>query len=412
MNKSNIIKLSICSLILVILCCTASVYSEPSRIGRSIEEAIGKQDPFKAIVPIAQTRRFTSASSIAQPQMLDAPDLFVQTVMLKFLKAENVEAIASTLNSSYGSVAIDEDTNSIILCDDQDNLKRIVEQIRIADQTPKQILIEVVILDVQLNDDTEIGVNWDFAGTKGWQSLSGIELITNTIGLTTTGGTFGRTNNGIIATIHALQSTRNVEILSSPKVLLVSGKEASIQTTSEIAYTELTSSTGGTADNQITSTEFKETGVTLRVKATITDEGRILMDIEPSQKINSGADSSFGSTVPIVDTRSVQTSLLMDDGQVVVIGGLRSKSTTVTQNKIPLLGDLPLIGFLFSDDKTEVVNSELLVLISPHIQQDDDYILPKDQYDKFNELRNKPILEVPREKTHARNPLGIFNLFE
>ncbi len=409
MNKSNIIKLSICSLILVILCCTASVYSEPSRISRSIEEVIGKQDPFKAIVPIAQTRRFASASSMDQMQVVDVPDLFVQTVMLKFLKAENVEPIASTLNSSYGSVAIDEDTNSIILCDDEENLKRIVEQIRIADQTPRQILVEVVILDVQLNDDTEIGVNWDFTETKGWQGLSETTLIDDAIGSTLTGGAFGIVKNNIGATIHALQSVRNVEILSAPKVLVVSGKEAVFETTSEIAYTEQTTSTEG--DTALASTEFKNTGITLTVTATITDEGRILMDINPSQKINAGADPAF-STVPIVDTRSIQTSLLIEDGQVVVIGGLRSKSTTITQNKIPLLGDLPLIGFLFSNDKTEIKNSELLVLISPHIYQDEDYILPKDQYDKFNELRGKPLLELPREKTHARNPLGIFNLFE
>ena len=410
MNKSNIIKLSICSLILVILCCTASVYSEPSRVSRSVEEVIGKQDPFKAIIPIAQTRRFASASSMDQSQMIETPDLFVQTVMLKFLKAENVEPIASTLASSYGSVAIDDDTNSIILCDDEENLKRIVEQIRIADQTPKQILVEVVILDVQLNDDTEIGVNWDFAGTKGWQSLSGTQLISDAIGSSATGGAFGIIKNGIGATIHALQSTRNVEILSSPKVLVLSGQEAVIETTSEIPYQEIASTTEGGAS--IETTKFKDTGITLTVKATITDEGRILMDIEPSQKINAGTTLSVVTTVPVVDTRSVQTSLLMDDGQVVVIGGLRSKSTTITQNKIPLLGDIPLIGFLFSDDQTVVKNSELLVMISPHIQQDEDSILPKDQYDKFNELKDKPLLEVPREKPHARNPLGIFNLFE
>lgn len=407
MKKSNAIKLLICSLILVILCCTASVYSDTSRVSQSIEEVIGKQDPFKVVVPMAETRRYQGAA-LAQP-VPTKPDLFVQTVMLKFLKAENVEAIATSLASSYGSVAVDEETNSVILCDGQENLKRIVEQIRIADQTPRQILVEVVILDVQLNDDTEIGVNWDFAGTEGWQSLSGTQLISDAIGSSATGGAFGIVKNGISTTIHALQTTRNVEILSSPKVLVVSGQQATVQTTSEIAYDESTTSTDG--DTALASTAFKETGVTLTVKATITDEGKILMDIEPSQKINAGADPSF-STVPIVDTRSIKTSLLMEDSQVVVIGGLRSKETTLTQNKIPLLGDLPLIGFLFSDDGTVIKSSELLVLISPHIQQDEDYILPKDQYEKFNELRDQPLLEVPREKPHARNPLGIFNLFD
>ena len=86
----------------------------------------------------------------------------------------------------------------------------------------------------------------------------------------------------------------------------------------------------------------------------------------------------------------------MDDGQVLVMGGLRTKETTLTKSKVPLLGDLPLVGFLFSNDKTVVKNSELLVFISPHIYGDGP--LDDEKMEKFNELRNVPMLRLPKER--------------
>ncbi len=409
MNKGNLIKLFICCIMIFLLGYTAEVRSEPVDYDEeNISELIGKQDPFKMVTPIADAKKRLFEKMIGSREDVaeQAPDLYVETVMLKFLRASNLERIIANLNSGYGAVSSDVETNSLIICDTQETLKRIVEEIRKADQTPRQILIEVVIIDVQLNDDSEIGVNWDFAGTKGWQNLSETTLINDLVGtaIATPGGAFGIVKNNISATIHALQATRNVDILTSPRVLVVSGQEATIETTSEIPYTEFVQTSGDTSDT-LSNTEFKQTGITLRVKATITDQGNILMEVEPSQKINSGVDTTFGSTVPIIDTRSVKTSLFMKDGQVVVMGGLRKKETTLTQNKIPILGDLPLVGFLFSDDKTETKHSELLVFISPHIY--DDAPLSDEEMARFRELLDAPMLEFKQEKKHSRNPLGI-----
>lgn len=204
---------------------------------------------------------------------------------------------------------------------------------------------------------------------------------------------------GLDITIKALQATRNVEILASPRVLVVSGQEAILKTTEEIPYTELSESpaAGGTAGGYaITTTQFKEAGITLKVTATLTDEQKILIAIDAEQSINAGTDSSVGSAVPVVDKRNAKTTLLMSNGQVVVMGGLRKKETTLTTNKVPLLGDLPIVGFLFSNDKTEVKNSELLVFISPHIYRDGP--LTDEQIEKFNELRDVPMLRLPQKK--------------
>jgi type II secretory pathway component GspD/PulD (secretin) len=366
-------------------------------------DAVGKKDPFKMVTPIIEAKKNIlqkiSGSRTNTAMGLQArPDLYVETVMLKFLKAGNIESVARNLISAYGVVAVDKETNSLVICDDEGNLQKIISEVRKADQTPKQILIEVVIVDVQLNDDTEIGVDWgsyNFRRDDTKHAFSST-VMSNLTAAGALGGSFTLIQEGLDITIKALQATRDVEILASPRVLVLSGQEALIKTVEEIPYTELTSSTGGTTDNSITSTKFKEAGIALKVTATLTDEQKILIAISADQSINAGTDDSVGSSVPVVDRRNTKTTLLMADGQVLVMGGLRQKETTLTQSKVPLLGDLPLVGFLFSNDKTVVKNSELLVFISPHIYGDGP--LGDEQMERFNELRNVPMLRLPKER--------------
>jgi type II secretory pathway component GspD/PulD (secretin) len=211
--------------------------------------------------------------------------------------------------------------------------------------------------------------------------------------MTYPGGNIGFVHDGIDVSLHALQTARDTEILASPTVMVVSGQEATIETIEEIPYTELTQSTGGVGGaDAVTSTEFKEVGLKLTVKAIITDENRILMTIEPQQSINTGVAGVGDSTVPIVDKRRAQTTLLMDDNQVLVMGGLRKKETRITKNKIPLLGDLPLLGFLFSADNSQEIHSELLVFISPHIR--DSVPLTDYQKARIQQVKDLPTVEI------------------
>ena len=390
---------------------TSEVWSELDTTNQNMPDSIGKKNPFQMVSPLIEAKnniiqKMVGAQSQSQSAAaLEAtPDLFIETVMLKFLKAANLERVVSNLTSSYGVVAVDNETNSLIVSDDKGNLERIVTEIRKADQTPKQILVEVVIVDVQLNDDTEIGVNWgDYNfGRDDTKHTFSQNLISSALSPSSAlAGTFTLIQSGLDVTIKALQTTRDVEILASPRVLVVSGQEAMIKTTEEIPYTELTQSVGGggatgTAASPITSTMFKEAGIMLSVKATLTDEQKILLAIDAQQSINAGVDASLNSPVPIVDKRDAKTNLLMDDGQVLVMGGLRRRERTLTTNKVPLLGDLPFVGFLFSSDKTEVVNFELLVFISPHIYRGES--LTDEEMERFNELRNAPILQLPAQR--------------
>ena len=369
---------------------------------QSKTEDVGRKDPFTSVTP-AKEKKVVEVAKVpapvqvvvqAAPEPEPAPVLFIETAMLKFLSAESMSPAVMQLLTEYGSVSIDEDTNSLVICDSKENITRIITEIRKADRTPRQIQVEVVILDVALSDDNEIGVNWadldllagDPHSVSYMQSLSTL----------TSGGAFNIIQDSISVTVKALQKVRNVEILASPRVLVVSGREATISTVEEIPYEELSQSSGGVGTTDaITSTQFKTAGITLTVKATITDDGKILMHVAPDQSVDTGSPGLDGR-VPIVNRRTADTTLLLEDGQVVAMGGLRRKDKKLMHDKIPLLGDLPLLGFLFSNDRTVITESELLVLISPTIYKDGTVI--DDQHRQiFNELKGSAPLRLNKD---------------
>ncbi len=344
---------------------------------------------------------------LSEIEKIDKPTsgLFVETVTLKFLEAKNLKTVLDKMLSQYGSIATNDKTNSVIICDTRDNLTKILAEVRNADKMPQQLVIEAVILDVQLDDDTEIGVNWDFLTSDARKDsyrqnlgsrLGMVDATAAAMGNATAyntvsaagveGGYLAIVGGTVRNTIHLLQEKKDVEILASPRVMVVSGESASIETVREFPYAEIKQTSEG---GELTGTEFRKVGVKLNVSATLTDDGYILVTVEPEQNVKAG-ESSTG--VPIIDTRTAKTTLLLKDGEVVVMGGLRRKETTNQRSQIPLLGDLPIIGALFSNNQVIVKNSELIVLLSPHIYKGEP--IPEEVMAKYDELNNRPMPSI------------------
>jgi len=341
----------------------------------------------------------------------NAPELFVATVTLKFLDAADLQAAIKSMSSEYGGISIDVKSNSLIICDTKENLEAILAQISKADKTPQQIMIEVVILDVQLDDDTEIGINWDILSDKFYDigyrqnfttsrlgstaetaATRGNATAFNTTGL---GGAFSVISGTIRNVVHLLQQKRDVEILASPRVMMVSGESAYIEAVDEIPYQEESStSEGGT----LTFTEFKDVGVKLTVTATVTDDNDILLTVDAEQNVQVGTTSP-----PRVDTRKANSSLLLKDGQVVIFGGLRRQEKTKEVDQIPLLGDLPIVGALFKSTNTVIKNSELIVFLSPHIYRGEP--IPDEAMAKFREIKERPMLSLPDDRDATKKML-------
>ncbi|UCE99531.1 MAG: type II secretion system protein GspD [Planctomycetota bacterium] len=403
-QKDTKIKFWFFLLTVVIFCTWVKADNEQELSKPTSALSVGRANPFAEIskpkIPVGQT--------VSRPlqSFEEQPELFVETVTLKFLDAKNLSLAVANMSSPYGAIAINPKDNSLILCDTKESLARILAEVRKADKTPQQVAIEVVILDVQLDDDTQIGVNWDIlsddlydisyrqnftvrlASTIEDSDTIGDVTRFNTIG---TGGDFALISGTVRNIIHALQEKKDVEILASPRVLLISGGTALIETVEEIPYREQTETSGG---GVLASVEFKEVGVKLNVTAIVTDDNDILLTVEPEQNVNTGV---FGiDDIPIIDTRKAKTTLLLKDGEIVAMGGLRRKGQTKIREQIPFLGDLPVLGFLFGRDKVTTENSELIVFLAPHIYRGKE--LTEQELNKFNELRNRPMLSIPNEK--------------
>jgi len=346
--------------------------------------------------------------------------IFIETVTLKFLKAENLKTTLEGMLSQYGSITVDSGTNSLIICDTKSNLEKIVAEIGKADKTPQQIMVEVVIVDVQLSDDTEIGINWDILSDKNYgikyrqnfttrlsSTIEDDTTIANATAFNTTGGPGGDFSviSGTIRNVLAmLQQKKDVEILASPRVMVVSGKTASIEAVRELPYNEVTDTAAGGV-GALTSTEFKKVGVTLTVTATLTEQDLIFLTVNSEQNVVVGESVT---EVPIIDTRNTKSELLLKDGQLVVMGGLRRKERTKQTNQVPILGDIPLIGLLFKYTNTVVNNSELIVFLSPHIYKEGEPI-PEEAMEKFKEIKDMPMPSLEKVRD-AKKQLLLENV--
>jgi type II secretory pathway component GspD/PulD (secretin) len=407
MNKSKCIKRIIC-IILIICACYDSAQSQPTLDAQDIAQEVGRENPFakipRPVTPVAPIPVHSSQTIEV------APDLFVQTVMLKFLDAKSLMQAINNMSSTYGTMAINEKNNSLIVCDTKERLEKILSEIKKADKTPQQIMVEVVIVDVQLSDDTEIGVNWDILSDKiydiGYRQNFTSRLGTtvfdedtvgdgtayNTTGL---GGNFSVVSGSIRNVVSLLQQKKDVEILASPRVMVVSGKTASIEAVRELPYNEITDTSAG---GSMSSTEFKKVGVTLDVTATLTDENLIFLNVSSEQNVAVGESIT---EVPIIDTRNARSEVLLQDGQVVIMGGLRRKELTKQNTQIPILGDIPLIGFIFKYTNTVVNNTELIVFLSPHIYKEEEPI-PEQAMEKFKEIKERPMPSLQKSQENKK----------
>jgi type II secretory pathway component GspD/PulD (secretin) len=343
--------------------------------------AANRDDPFGALdampVPVISPR---TADSNEPP-----PDLYLESVVLRFLDAKSMLSVLQQMRTPHGAVSINPANNSVVLCDTRENLDKMVTEIKKADRTPQLVMVEAVILDVQLTNDSEIGVNWDLLSDERYnagyrQNFTTSRLrstpetvtgTTNTIGDATafntlgTGGDFSVIFGTVRSVLHLVQEKRNVNILADPKMLVVSGKSATIDAVEQIPYREVSDTAAG-GQGALTSTKFKDVGVKLEVAVIVTDDNDIFLTVSSEQSVRTGASQDG---VPVVDSRKTNTSLLLKDGQTVVIGGLRREEKTHQVNQIPLLGDLPLIGFLFKSTTVATSKSELVVLLSPRLSQ-------------------------------------------
>lgn len=283
--------------------------------------------------------------------------------------------IAAILSEEAGTLRTDQRTRTLIVTDLPHKMDEVERVIAAFDRRSKQVFIESKIVQVSLNDDYRLGINWDhlFHGLDPRFSLKTVAQPTAiaTLGASAKTPTGTMTYNTIAAggnlqvVLDALKSVGETKILSNPHVAVKDGEEASLKVVTDQPYAEAQLESGTT--NVVgESIQFIEVGVSLGVTPRINDEHLISMDIKPEVSSVVGSYDAFRS-VPIVRKSLAETSVMIKDGETIIIAGMIDNQTNEDESRIPLVGRIPLLGLLFKSYREETTSNELIVFLTPRI---------------------------------------------
>ena len=306
--------------------------------------------------------------AVALQEFLDQAKQRVSSV----LGTEAVGTAQRLLDEEVAIVA-EPNSNTLLVSASPRYFEQVQTMIQELDQPQKQVLIEVLLAEVTLDGSTEWGMQWTSDVDLQGKSVPGDSANVNSrFGLDPSSAGLG----GLTATLtgdnwgfilRAMQSDGRLEILSRPQILAVDNMEANIDVGQRVPV--VTGSRVTERGDSINTFEYENVGIQLTVTPRINPEGIVKMDVSPtiSSLSSSSVAVSSGFTVPIINNRSATTTVSVQDGQTVVIGGLISTEDDERVTKIPWLGDIPYIGAAFKRTKKTRVRSELLIILTPHV---------------------------------------------
>jgi general secretion pathway protein D len=312
------------------------------------------------------------------------------------------EAKPARRSSDSATIEADEGTNALIITADTDEMAALEAVIHRLDIRRAQVLVEAIIVEMEVIDGQDLGLQWLFANSNGsfgsninandvrTQNLANaifpdqdnddIELdedldlgdvagaLAGTPGLSLGWGQIDDSLTMVVI-LNALKETNNANILSTPSILTLDNQEAFITVGQEVPFvTGSFTSTAESADNPFQTIERESVGITLTVTPHINEGDAIVLDI--SQEVSSLSGLSVAASDLITNERKLQTKILAIDGEIVVLGGLIKDEVQDATQKVPLLGDIPYLGRLFRSDREQVIKQNLMIFLRPTIIRD------------------------------------------
>jgi general secretion pathway protein D len=279
---------------------------------------------------------------------------------------------AVSVRTDAMTMTVDDRSNTIIFYTSGIQYQALLPMIRRLDVMPKQILLEATIAEVTLTDDLAMGV--EFAIKNGKFSTG----TKDAFGVSKFGGLGLSYIDGAESLLVQLkQSNSNVNVLSSPSIVVRDGVTANMSVGTDVPVVSATTINPGT-ETESQSVEYRRTGVELAVTPTINAQGLVVLQI--NQSISNTEEGSTLAGSPIISARAVTTEVLAQSGQTVMLAGMMSESKNRVNTKVPLLGDLPLLGQLFQGEKDSTRKTELILLITPKVI---------DQPEQWQQIRHK-----------------------
>jgi len=279
--------------------------------------------------------------------------------------------ISSSLLSEEVVIIPDETTNYLLIQATPADYAKIMQIIKMLDAMPRQVLIEVLIAEVSLNDGFEHGIEWWLKKNKGEYSISsGIQYGLAGAQSSLLGFTYyGIKPDDFWNFLYFLDTKSSLQVISSPHITVRNNSQAYINVGSEVPIA--TGETIGNVQTNGTSAierriQYKNVGTILTITPHISEDGFVTMEID--QEVSDAKSNTVsGIDSPIISTRKTKTTLMVQDNHSIVIGGIIKRKKDTTIKSIPLLGDLPVLGNLFSYRSTQKENTELIIMITPHV---------------------------------------------
>jgi general secretion pathway protein D len=262
-------------------------------------------------------------------------------------------------------IVADDAKNAILIEATKTDYQRILQVIGKLDLMPNQVLIEATIAEVTLNDELKFGVRWYMQKKNSSATFS--DAASGALTSVFPGFSYALTAANVAATLDALNSITNVKIVSSPSLTVMDNKPAVLQIGDQVPITtQSATSVLTTGAPVVNSVSYKDTGVILSITPRINESGRVLLDIE--QEVSSVVQTtSSGIDSPTIRQRKIKTSVVVNDGDALVLGGMIQESKSASRSQIPILGDIPLFGNAASSKDNTVGKTELVILIRPHV---------------------------------------------
>lgn len=301
------------------------------------------------------------AAASAAPSSAAAPPTTGSTGAWSSGRSDGDDAVRIGVNKASNSLLIFAAPSRWI------QIQRILDEI---DRPASQVLIEASILEVRLSNDLKYGVDWSALGDSGKLGVGSVYNDSGTIGPSFPGFSVTYLTGDIKAAVSALGSKTDVEVVSAPKIVTLDNHAAKLQIGDQVPIvTQSSQSTAAETPALINTVDYRNTGVILNVTPRITGDNRVVLDV--AQEVSSVAKTvTSGIDSPTIQQRKFESTLVLDNGAVVALGGLISRTRTRNDVGMPGLSKVPYLGALFKSDNREDSRSELIVLLTAKIISD------------------------------------------
>ncbi len=300
--------------------------------------------------------------AVSEAERENLQDLLTEVFIIRYAQAEDVQSATQSVLSERGQISVDNRTNSLIVSDIPRKLNEIGRLLPILDSPTAQVMIEAKLVEIDATASREFGIDWS-AGNLGRSDVlthGGMETNLG-VGAPTGSVQFGHITDilDLNATISYLESENQAHILSEPRIAICDNMTGRVLSGKQVPLT-LRDADGNTY------VQLYDVGVSLEVTPHINADNNVTLELHPIVSDLSG--ESTAEEQPIILTQEANTTLMIDDGATAVIGGIMRSKTTSVDNRIPILGHIPLLGdWLFTYSSQTEESSELVIFVTPHI---------------------------------------------